>query len=258
MERGIIIYYLAGSTMVLLLITAIITYAFLHQKKVVQLRLRLKEEDLQKRQAVFDALQEGQEKERTRLAEELHDGVAARLSGLKMNLEYLNSNTTENFELISKIFSCVTETLEEVREISQNLQPYFFADKNLEQLFRELIEQVNTSGKCRYDLVMNGIKVDIPKTTKLQVYRIVAELLNNVQKHANATQASVQVNTEDDNLEIVVEDNGAGFVTNNHSSHGIGLMNIHSRINVCKGTLNIDSSTKGTTVIIEIPLNTTS
>jgi two-component system NarL family sensor kinase len=254
-ENGIVIYYFAGLSMVFLLITAIILYALLHQKKVVQLRLRLHEEEILKRQAIFDALQEGQEKERTRLAQELHDGVGAKLSGLKMALEYLKSNTNENEPLISKVFSGVAETLEEVREISHNLHPYFFNDKDLNQLLLNLIEQLNANEGCNYDLSMNVMQQELDKTLKLHVYRIIAELLNNIQKHANATQASVQINMEDKMIAIAIEDDGVGINNARFNSEGIGLMNIKNRVDICKGTMNIDSFGKGTSIIIEIPLN---
>ncbi len=254
-ESGIVVYYLAGSILLLLLIIAIVFYAFLHQKKVIELKAQLHEEDIRAQQAIFDALQEGQEKERTRFAEELHDGIGAKLSGLKMNLEYLKSNAGEHQELIGKIFSGLADAVEEVRAISHNLQPYFFNDKNIEQLLLNYMEQLSLMNGCRYDLFMNSPVTGIDNNIKLHCYRIVAELLHNIHKHAKATQASVQINVENDRMEIVVEDNGVGLYSNNVNQEGIGLMNIRNRIKVCKGAMNVDSSEKGTTVIIEIPLN---
>jgi two-component system, NarL family, sensor kinase len=241
---------------VFLLVIAIITYAFLHQKKVIQLRAQLYEEELNRQQAVFDALQEGQEQERTRLAQELHDGVGARLSGIKMYLEHLKANADGNRELVEKIFSGVSETLEEVREISHNLHPLSLDKKGLEQLLREYIEQLNVAGSCHYDLLMDLQGLALDKSVQLHSYRIIEELLSNINKHARATLASVQINVEDGKMEMVVEDNGIGLDKARANSEGIGLRNIHSRVNVCKGMINIDSSGNGTTVIIEVPVNT--
>lgn len=239
-----------------LLVVAIITYAFLHQKKVIQLRTQLYEEDLGRQQAVFDALQVGQEQERTRLAQELHDGVGARLSGIKMYVEHLKANAADNKELVEKIFDGVAETLEEVREISHNLYPLSLDKKGLEQLLRDFIEQLNVAGACSYDLVFNVPEATMDKNIQLHCYRIIEELLNNIHKHARATLASVQINVEDGKTDIVVEDNGIGLDKARANSEGIGLNNIHNRVNVCKGMINIDSSGNGTTVIIEIPVNT--
>jgi len=250
----IVLFFLAGSAVIFMLITAILLYTVLHQKKIVQLRMQLHEEDLQRQQNIYDALQEGQEQERTRLAQELHDGVGAKLSGLKMTLEYLKTNTSQNAALIETVFSELSETLEEVREISHNLQPYFIHN-SIEQLLSNLMEQLSTAGTCTYDLAVEMSGSEMTDTVKLHVYRIIAELLNNIHKHAMASKASVQINTEQDRMEIVVEDNGIGLYNATSNSEGIGLKNIKHRISICKGTMNIDSSGGGTTVIIEIPLN---
>lgn len=255
-QSGIVIYYLAGSILLLLLVMAIVFYAFLHQKKVIELKTRLHDEDIRAQQAVFDALQEGQERERSRLSEELHDGIGAKLSGLKMNLEYLKSNAHEHQDLIGKVFAGISETVEEVRVISHNLQTFFFADKDIEQMLLNYMEQLGSQNCCRYDLFMNSPATGLDNNIKLQSYRIITELLSNIHKHAKASQASVQINIEDERMEIVVEDNGVGIYSNKAKPEGIGLLNIRNRIRVCKGELNIDSSEKGTTIIIEIPLTT--
>lgn len=253
-ENSVVFYYLAGTLLLLALVFAIVLYAFLHQKKVIQLKGQLHEEDIRKQQAVFNALQEGQERERTRLAEELHDGVGAKLSGLKMTLEYLNSHAQEHRELIGRIFSGVSETVEEVRAISHNLLPYSFNDRTIEQLLLNHMEQLSAMNGCRYDLFINPATDGIDNQVKLHCYRIVAELLHNVHKHAKASLASAQINVDEGQLEIVVEDNGVGLYSKSNSQEGIGLMNIRNRVKVCNGTINIDSSVDGTTIIIEIPL----
>lgn len=255
MENGILIYYFVASVVVLLLVVAIITYAFLHQKKVVQLKMQLHEEELRRQQAIFNALQDGQEKERARLARELHDGIGAKLSGLKMNLEYLDINASEHRELISKIFEGVAETLEEVREVSHNLLPYQLNGKGVRELLLQCIDQFNAYGGCTYDLFMDDKEPDIPDTVRTNIYRIVAELLNNIHKHAKATVASIQLSVDDAAMELIVEDNGIGLEMPCADPNGIGLQNVKARVDMCKGTLSIDSSGKGTSVIIEIPLN---
>jgi len=249
----IVIYYLAGSSIILLLIVAIIVYTFLHQKKVNHFRQKIHDEEIRNQQSVFNALQEGQEKERTRLAEELHDGIAAKLSGLKMNLEYLKTNSHENINLIETIFKGMAETVDEVREISHNLQPYFFNEKDLEQLISTYIDQLNSQNTCKYGFSFNSSHEALAVTIKLHCYRIITELLYNVYKHSKASLASVQVNIEENKVEIVIEDNGVGFY--NNETNGIGIMNIRNRIKICKGSLHIDSSEKGTSVIINIPIN---
>jgi signal transduction histidine kinase len=249
-------YYLIGSTFLLLLVVAIVTYAFLHQKKVVQLSKRLHEEEIRNQQAVFNALQEGEEKERKRLAEELHDGIGAKLSGLKMNVEYLKSTARENTELIEQVFFGLSEALEEVREISHNLLPCFFNDRGIEELLQDYMARFSKNNDCKYDLFVSPSVADLDQHMKQQTYRIITELLTNIHNHAKATFASVQINMEDGKMEIAVEDNGIGFNTDHREIKGIGLINIQNRVTFCKGMMHTDSSEKGTSVTIEIPLNT--
>lgn len=253
-NSGSAIILLICTAVILLLITAIVIYAFLHQKKIVLLRIRLHDEELRRQQAIFDALQEGQEKERARFSQELHDGIGAKLFGLKMTLEYLSGRAGEHQVLIAKVFSGVSETLEEVREISHNLQPYFF-NNSLEQLLTDLVAQHNVTGNCTYTLSMNALEKEPEENLKLHIYRIISELLNNIRKHAQASQASVQMNIENDTMTIAVEDNGIGIVDGLHNLESVGLKNIKTRVKVCKGDIHIESSEKGTTVIIEIPIN---
>lgn len=245
---------MVSSLIILLFVVAIVTYALLHQKKVVQLRIRLHDEALRRQQEVFDALQEGQEKERTRLSQELHDGVGAKLSGLKMTLEYLDQHSTEHVALISTVFSGISETLEEVREISHNLQPYFF-NSSMEQLLNDLIEQHNIMGSCSYSISMLPLEQALKEYLKLHIYRIISELLNNVRKHAQASQASVQIHMEAGVMTITVEDNGIGIRDVHYNFKSMGLKSIRTRVEVCKGNIDIDSSEKGTIIIIEIPIN---
>ncbi|WP_162902992.1 sensor histidine kinase [Taibaiella koreensis] len=215
----------------------------------------MQDEELRGQQAVFNALQEGQERERSRLAEELHDGVGARLSGLKMTTEHLKLVATENVELIGKVYTGISETLEEVREISHNLLPYFVNGKDMEQLLSDRIQGLNATGQCNYSLLINGQLSSLDKTIQLHVFRMISELLTNVQRHAQASLASVQINRDDDMLGIVVEDNGVGMPAQRSGKEGIGLTTVSSRVSVCKGTITTDSSPKGTCVIIEIPVN---
>ena len=254
----IILYYFAGNVFILLLVAAIVTYIFLHQKKVTFFRMKMQVEEIKKQEAVFVALQKGEEKERNRIAEELHDGISAKLSGLNMNLDYMLSNKDEAHDksLINKTHEGINEVIHELREISHNIYPEFLIENDLQTSLQKFTEQLNSKNGCKYSLFyeMAGIKLD--NNLKLHSYRIITELLHNVHKHALAKHASVQINNEQEHILIIVEDDGKGFFPEiQTSTNGIGLQNIHNRVHVCSGTINIDSSTAGTTIIVNIPFN---
>ena len=259
LHTGIAVYYLIGTLFLIILISAIVFYVFLHQKKVSAFRFQLQQEEIKKQEAIFAALEVGEEKERTRIAEELHDGISTKLAGLNMNLDYLKSNIllNENQGLIEKTFNGISDAINELRDISHNLQPNSWDEKNLQLALQNYIEQLNSKNECCYNMFFEASAEEINRSIKLHGYRIITELLYNVHKHAKATIASVQIIVEDNAiLQIIVEDNGQGFQPTLDTTSGIGLTNIRNRVRACNGIINIDSSAKGTTTIIEIPLDT--
>jgi two-component system NarL family sensor kinase len=250
-SNNLVIFYIGGTAFVFLLVVFLLMYVYLHQLKVTRFNIQLREQELKKQQELFVALNEGEEKERKRLAEELHDGIGAKLSGLKMSVEYLKSVSQDDL-LLDKIAEGMNETIEELREISQNLKPAFLSSKGLELALSDLVMHYNNKGNCTYKLFVemneNGEKQHVQL-----VYRIVSELLHNIQKHSGATLASVQIVSGDDMVQIVAEDNGSGFDLNERGQ-GIGLVNIANRVELYKGRVHIDSTEEGSVIIIELPV----
>lgn len=249
-------YYIVGTTFIIILVVAIILYIIVHQKKVTAFQLTLKEEQLQRQLDVYAALQEGEEKERNRIAIELHDGISAKLSGLNMNLDHVCSeaNGNKNLLLLNKTHAGISDVINELRELSHNLKPLDLRGKTLESSLCDYIEQLQSKNQCLYSLHVDTALIRVDKTVEMHCYRIITELLSNVHKHAKATIASVQLQYEDDKVRLTVEDNGIGFNPNIDTSKGIGLRNVLNRVTVCRGQMSIDSSTKGSTVFIDLPL----
>ncbi len=214
----------------------------------------LSRQELKKQQELYFALQTGEEKERKRLAEELHDGIGAKLSGLKMNLEYLQSkyDNPQYGGLFVKLVAEMDDRINEIRELSQNLKPAFISTQNLKQALYYLVEKLNVSSDIKSHIEVS-IQHDPPIEMKLSIYRIVTELHNNIYKHSKATDAFIQVVEDKGNIQILIEDNGIGFNVN-QPMHGNGMYNVKSRVEALNGKLLIDSSAKGTSIIIDIPL----
>lgn len=252
--ESLTLIYIAGTLFSILLVGFIIYYVILHQRKVNEYNLQLKQQELNQQQALLVALTEGQENERKRLAEELHDGIGAKLSGLNMSLAYLSEQEINNYELLKSVNTGINDTINEIREISQNLKPSSLFSKGLNNTLAEFIMHLNNNGTCKYELYIEDIDEDINQELQFVLYRVVSELLNNINKHAKASRASVQMLlSEDGFLQIIAEDNGGGFDLDNKKV-GIGFSNIQNRIDVYNGSLNIDTSSSGTTIIIEMPL----
>jgi len=98
----------------------------------------------------------------------------------------------------------------------------------------------------------------LPEELELSLYRIIDELINNILKHAKATEVSIQLIEHEDMLNVIIEDNGIGFEYDpNNKNYGMGLSNITTRVNHFEGKFQIDSSIgNGTTMIIDIPQST--
>ncbi len=269
-EDKLTLIYIGGTLFVFLLLIFLMVYVYLHQMKVNRFKLQLNEQEIKKQEELFLALISGEEKERQRLAEELHDGIGAKLSGLKMSVEYLLENhcndcfggkensakedTSSNqaTQLLSKISEGMNESIVELREISRNLKPTFLATKGLSMVLTELVDHMNNQGACVFKLYIEPGEEKFARHIQV-IYRITSELLNNILKHAKATQASAQVISSEGMIQIIAEDNGQGFDVE-ESTKGIGLSNIRSRLLTYKGHIKIESTRQGTLVIVELPL----
>lgn len=201
-----------------------------------------------------DALIEGEEKERKRLAQDLHDGINGDLSALKFQILSINNITSidEIPEKIAKINNYLDASIEQVRSISHNLAPPALHDYSLPQIIQNYCATISSSCSTDIDFQFFGEeKFNLKKDIEISIYRILQELINNMVKHSKATNALVQINHHENKLYITVEDNGKGFDTNKTNT-GIGLQNIVSRINFLKGNLDTFSDHNGTTFTIDI------
>ncbi|MFN8268441.1 MAG: ATP-binding protein [Chitinophagales bacterium] len=121
----------------------------------------------------------------------------------------------------------------------------------------DFITRVNQTKKIKIEYECNGFKEDMLKETeKLMLYRIVQESVGNSIKYAHAEKIIVQLSADEQEISLLLEDNGKGFdVEKAKKKDGIGLKNIQLRTDYLKGKLEIESSSKGTTIIVEIPLS---
>ncbi|MBL0012988.1 MAG: sensor histidine kinase [Flavobacterium sp.] len=213
---------------------------------------------LQQQQEIsrLEALIDGEENERRRIAQELHDGLNGDLSAIKYRLSALeDSNLSPNdSENLTKVINMIDESCAQVRSISHNLMPSSIIDYGLAETIREFCIKMNASQPIKIDFQSFGNGIILPKKIETNIYRIIQELITNVLKHSEATEAMVQLNYRDDELFITVEDNGIGLDTTKPSD-GIGLKNIKSRIDFLNAQLDVNCSSIGTSYTISIDLN---
>lgn len=191
------------------------------------------------RNKLLKAQLDGEEEERSRTARELHDGVASVLSAAKLHLQ--ENYTARNL---------VDQALQEVRNISHNMAAEMVTSEGLGLAVHSFCLRVAHPG-----LEINYIEIgELPPLTKreeLLLYRSIQEAVTNIVKHADATEAIVQIHCEDRQISITIEDNGRGYPQTNEP--GLGLRSLASRVKLLHGVLNISSTPGvGTTVHIEV------
>ena len=246
------IYFI--SSISLILISLGIWYSFRQKQKIKNKEILTLQQ--QKEIAKLEALIDGEEKERIRIAQDLHDGINGDLSSIKYQLSSINieSLSAENKILLDKATNMIDYSCDQIRQISHNLSPTTINDFGLVPSLKNYCVKLEGFHPIKINFQHFGNEIKLSKNVETVIYRIVQELVNNIIKHANATEAMVQINSYEDKLFITVEDNGKGFDTTKQKT-GIGLKNIASRVAFLNATFEEEHNTRGTTFTLNIELN---
>ena len=196
-------------------------------------------------------------KEKKRIAQDLHDGVLGRMFGTRLNLDTLNSRDDEEEKKSRLNFLSELKNIEQdIREISHDLnREKFVLINNFVAIVNNLLEEQSTSFPSKVVSTIDR-KInwgDIANATKINLYRMLQESLQNVNKYASAKNIKVDIKKIEENIILSVADDGVGFIVTKKNK-GIGLQNMISRTNECHGIFDIQSEkNKGTTITITIP-----
>jgi signal transduction histidine kinase len=220
---------------------------------------RLTVQMLEQERKTAQSIIQAQEKERQRIAKDLHDDLGGLLAMIKLKIDSIllhqkgNDDNKTSLEETQKLMQMACHDL---RFIAHELMPLEAAEKRLKTMVSEVLDLVKVQNKIKisYDIG------DIPYLnidTKINLFRIIKELLNNIIKHSEASEADIQVffDNYDESITLMVSDNGKGipdeFIKNPNG--GMGLSNLHKRVNYLKGQLHFDVNKNGTTVIVTVP-----
>ncbi len=245
---------------VLLLIGSVLTYAYIknsRKRRVIAEQMQdlesQKVEKLLKEQELIgiDAMIEGQEKERQRIAEDLHDSLGGKLSALKLFVEDIKKSDQA---LYDKIKMVLDESYDDVRHISHQKNASAMIEKGLIPAVNRVANRLKSTKKLQVEVTNIDFKKKIQNFIELQLFRIIQELLANTIKHAEAKNVNIQFSEENDTLNVLYEDDGIGF-DSKKTNFGVGLKNIGNRIQKMGGSLTVDSNPgNGTTVILNVPI----
>ncbi|MBQ4805111.1 tetratricopeptide repeat protein [Aquimarina sp. MMG015] len=215
------------------------------QKEINETKISslLKDQELK----VIKASVEGQDKERKRIAQELHDSIGGNLAAIKLQL---NNSDQKNQNTLKAVNTQIDDTYELVRDLSHNLIPKKFSKNNFSDVLEEYFSNIGGASKLKTGFsVYPRRRVDLlEETLQVETFKIIQELVTNSIKHAKASSIALQINLLDNELNILFEDDGVGFDVNKNTE-GIGFRNIRSRLDKIDGTIDIDSRIKRGTII---------
>lgn len=248
----------------ILLLTAGLVYTNLRKKQ----RIAAQERQIEKQRmdanlknqelATIDAMIAGQEKERKKLAEELHDNLGSTLTTVRLYFDNIKENWTENTngDIFNRTSSLLDEAYKKIRTMSHTRHHGVLASKGLIPTLESLSQKLSDSGKIQVTVIHHGLDKKLDNTLELTIFRVIQKLLSNIVKHAQATEASVSLTAYEQFINLMIEDNGVGFESIKlPESDGMGLSSIEKRIENLDGTFEIDSQIGyGTTINIDIPL----
>ena len=261
------LYFLsAGLAMLLALVYFIIRFyttrirtekIITQQEKEIRMRkIKTLEDDVKMKG--MQSMIAGQEMERERIAQDLHDSLGGLLSTVKLQFDSVQARNPEikDLEEYKNANKLLDSAVDEVRSISRNLQPGALAELGLVPALKDLINNFDGDHYPEVDLQVYDVPKKINNIVALSIFRVIQELLYNSVKHAKASEVLIQINKENNELVIQFEDDGIGFDMDNLSHKGMGLENMKSRINFLKGTISFDSKEgEGSSVLIHVDYN---
>ncbi len=232
-----------------------ILYKRKRQRLVIALDITEQREAEEK---AISAIIEGEERERQRIAEELHDGLGQYLSACNMNLKSLYEDLEGLSDKHARIFETGLELLNyaisETRNIAQNLLPKAIQDYGLELAIESLINHLKINTGICFTYYNNVAGIEIPDKVQINLYRILQEGINNAIRHGKPTTIDIQLVYSDNELLMAIEDNGVGFDINNLATPGIGLRSIKTRAGAMSADFDLRSNEKGTIISLVVPI----
>lgn len=255
LDRQYLWIVIACSGIVILAIIIFTQYRSTRQKQKLhkqQLRTLKQETEI----VLLQAIMKGEEKQRIRFAQELHDGISSQLAAIKILIGRIRKSTSDaamvpELQIAGNMLNTVSD---DVRKTAHNLMPDGLIRQGLPDATRAFCEQISQSCNLAIELHTYGDFNNLERNLALLIYRTIQELIQNIIKHAKASHVMILLTNRQDTLYVSIEDNGVGMATTvSEEEDGLGLLSLENRIHALGGTMIVESvAGKGTSVYIEI------
>jgi PAS domain S-box-containing protein len=205
-----------------------------------------------------------QEQERKRISEELHDELGQALAVIKLRINFIKKRLRKD-QLVMKedcqgTLQYIDQVIENVRRLSRDLSPSILEDLGFSAALRWMVSEYMKHHQMKVSTDIAEIDPLLSPKARIILYRIFQEVLNNIEKHAQATHVSLAIKKEGDEICFSVKDNGKGFdlsevLTRNSAEKGLGLATLRERVRMLGGSLDLWSEEgKGTRISFSIPI----
>lgn len=251
---GILLFFLTSSIIFLLMGLALVLFMMRYQRRMMQQVEEIKRKEISHQETLLKATINSQEKERKRIASDLHDSLGAHLSTIRLNVLVYGQEHPTTKEFAESTAEMLSESIQVVREISHDLLPGSLKTYGLMSALRELLNRVESSTAISVSFGFEGEEKRFQNEQELALYRITQELINNTLRHAKASEIEMRVNWLEDGLELKYSDNGVGFISD-VQYNGLGMYTIQSRVESFRGNVEFTSKPNhGMSCIFKTPI----
>lgn len=254
--QGIIILIAGITILLLLLISFIITIVYKYQQKQNAYFKDIETLKSSHENTLLQSQLEIQEQTFQKISREIHDNIGQKLTLAKLYLNTLNhTDSNKTILQVTDTVNIISEVIIDLSDLSHSMSSEIILNNGLIKALDLEVVQLEKSGKYKINFSATGNTIFMDTNTELVLFRIVQEVLNNIVKHAGASEIDIHLHYNSIFLTMEINDNGRGFDAELPQA-GTGLQNIKKRAAILKGNLNISSSTNfGTQIKIEIPLH---
>lgn len=256
-DNEFILFIVISVAIMMVFALGLIIFFSVSQKKIQEEKLVNQQIKIDFQKKLLESTIQTQEKERDRIARELHDDVGSKLNVIHLNLHLLKKAITrgqDTEQILDHIRTSLDESIQTSRDISHELMPPVLSKFGIHSAFEELENSINRTGVVKLSINSEEeweLKDDMQQ---LHLFRIVQELVQNALKHANAKFININFEKNGGSLCLYYSDDGVGF-PKNEDSKGLGLNNLEIRVQVLKGHWEINrQAVKGAEIEIKIPL----
>lgn len=256
-ENNIYLLIIIGFIIALFLLVSILLIFNLSKRRVLAEVTEKQKMDIEFQSQLLKNNIETQEKERARIAKELHDDIGSQLNVINLSCNVLENSVKSGNDPdvhLSQIRDSLKDCIGRIREISHNLFPPILEKFGLQSALQSLTIDINKTGQVKVNLEIGKDWGKLNLNQELNIYRIIQELISNTIKHAEANQIDITSELSQDDLTFTYMDDGKGFNKDLDKYKGMGLSNIRTRASLLNAKLEMKNNTgKGVCIKLIIP-----